>query len=99
MLPQPCSAMALLKRLMKSRPALCILSTNSNNRRYTYEKNDDQIDAQPALAYIDPNTGGVLFQVLAILLASFSAILLVFSRQIRMAFARVKRFLHSLLNR
>jgi hypothetical protein len=55
--------------------------------------------AQPALAYIDPNTGGVLFQVLAILLASFSAILLVFSRQIRMAFARVKRFLHSLLNR
>jgi hypothetical protein len=34
--------------------------------------------AQPALAYIDPNAGGVLFQVLAILLASFSAILLVF---------------------
>ena len=55
--------------------------------------------AQPTLAYIDPNTGGVLFQVLAILFASFSAILLVFSRQIRMAFARAKRFLRSLLNR
>lgn len=57
------------------------------------------ICAQPALAYIDPNTGGVLFQVLAILFASSSAILLVFSRQIRMAFPRAKRFLRSLLNR
>lgn len=55
--------------------------------------------AQPALAYIDPNTGGVLFQVLAILFASSSAILLVFSRQIRMAFARARRFLSNLLNR
>jgi hypothetical protein len=57
------------------------------------------VGARPALAYIDPNTGGVLFQVLAILFASFSAILLVFSRQIRMAFARARRFLRSLLNR
>ncbi len=55
--------------------------------------------AQPTLAYIDPNTGGVLFQVLAVLFASLSTILLIFSRQIRMAFARVKRFLRSLLSR
>jgi hypothetical protein len=49
--------------------------------------------AQPALAYIDPNTGGMLFQMLAVLFASLSAILLFFSRQIRTFVARVLRTL------
>jgi hypothetical protein len=56
------------------------------------------VAVRPALAYIDPNTGGLLFQVLATALALFSGVALIFSRQIRMAFARVGRFLHSLLS-
>ncbi|MEJ2209491.1 MAG: hypothetical protein P8129_10700 [Anaerolineae bacterium] len=51
------------------------------------------VGAQPALAYIDPNTGGMLFQMLAVLFASLSAILLFFSRQIRTFVARVLRSL------
>lgn len=46
---------------------------------------------QSALAYIDPNTGGLLFQALGVIFASLSAIVLIFSRQIRMFFARVRR--------
>ena len=42
--------------------------------------------------YIDPNTGGMLFQALAAAFALFSGIALVFSRQIRAAFARLRRF-------
>jgi hypothetical protein len=42
-------------------------------------------------AYIDPNTGGMLFQVLAVLFAAFSGILLFFSRQIKTTFARLMR--------
>lgn len=42
-------------------------------------------------AYIDPNTGGMLFQVLAIFLAFFSGILFFFSRQIKSFFARLRR--------
>lgn len=41
--------------------------------------------------YIDPNTGGVLFQALAGLLAVFSGVLLVFSRNIRQWIARLRR--------
>ena len=41
--------------------------------------------------YIDPNTGGVLFQALAASLAAISSILLIFSRQIREFFARMRR--------
>jgi hypothetical protein len=41
--------------------------------------------------YIDPNTGGMLFQLLAILLAFSSAIILFFSRQIRVGLARISR--------
>jgi hypothetical protein len=52
--------------------------------------------AQSALAYIDPNTGGMLFQLLAVIFASLSAILLLFSRQIRMLVARLKRGVRSL---
>ncbi len=43
--------------------------------------------------YIDPNTGGMLFQLLAVFLALFSGILFFFSRQIRSGFARIKRLI------
>ena len=42
-------------------------------------------------AYIDPNTGGMLFQVLAVLLAAISGILFFFSRQIKSSIARLRR--------
>ena len=41
--------------------------------------------------YIDPNTGGMLFQLLAVFLALFSGILFFFSRHIRASFARLRR--------
>lgn len=41
--------------------------------------------------YIDPNTGGILFQALAGLLAVFSGVLLVFSKNIRQWIARIRR--------
>ena len=49
--------------------------------------------AGPALAYIDPSVGGMLFQVLAMAFAVLSGILLLFSRQIRMGIARARRAL------
>ena len=42
-------------------------------------------------AYIDPNTGGMLFQVLAVALAALSGILFFFSRQIKAGWARLRR--------
>ncbi len=50
-------------------------------------------------AYIDPNTGGLLFQLLAVLLAVLSGILLFFSRHIRVLAARTKRAIKKLFNR
>jgi hypothetical protein len=41
--------------------------------------------------YIDPNTGGVLFQALAASLAAISGLLLIFSRQIRTGIAKLRR--------
>ena len=41
--------------------------------------------------YIDPNTGGMLFQILAVVLGIFSGIILLFSGKIRMAFAKMRR--------
>ncbi len=41
--------------------------------------------------YIDPNTGGMLFQVLAGLFAVVSGVLFVFSRQIRQGIAKLRR--------
>lgn len=41
--------------------------------------------------YIDPNTGGFLFQALAGLFAVFSGVLFFFSRNIRQWFARLRR--------
>ena len=49
-------------------------------------------------AYIDPNTGGMLFQLLAGFFAVFTAILLFFSRQLRMTFARFARFVRGLFS-
>jgi hypothetical protein len=44
-------------------------------------------------AYIDPNTGGMIFQLLAVIFASLTGTLLFFSRQIRVTTARIRRFL------
>ncbi len=44
-------------------------------------------------AYIDPNTGGMLFQMLAVLFGVFSGILLFFSGWIKQAIYRVRRYL------
>ena len=41
--------------------------------------------------YIDPNTGGMLFQALAGLFAVFSGVLFFFSRNIRQWIARMRR--------
>ena len=46
-----------------------------------------------ALAYIDPSTGGMLFQILAMVFAVFSGLVFFFFRQIKSAFARFKRFI------
>ncbi len=54
---------------------------------------------QAALAYIDPNSGGMLFQLLAVVFTFFSGIILFFSAQIRQAFARSKRFFRERLGR
>jgi hypothetical protein len=44
--------------------------------------------------YIDPNTGGMLFQILAVLFGVFSGVVLIFSGKIRMFFARMTRRKH-----
>jgi hypothetical protein len=44
-------------------------------------------------AYIDPNTGGMLFQILAVLFGFLSTIILVFSSKIKMFFYRIMRAL------
>ena len=41
--------------------------------------------------YIDPNTGGMLFQVLAVLFGAISGIILVFSGRIRQTIAQIRR--------
>jgi hypothetical protein len=41
--------------------------------------------------YIDPNTGGMLFQILAVMFGLFSAIIFFFSSKIRTAFAKLRR--------
>lgn len=50
-------------------------------------------------AYIDPNTGGMLFQILAASFALFSGLILLFARQIRAGFARVKRWVRERLGK
>ena len=41
--------------------------------------------------YIDPNTGGILFQALAAILAVASGVLLIFSGKIRATIAHLRR--------
>ncbi len=41
--------------------------------------------------YIDPNTGGILFQALAAILVAGSGVLLFFSRNIRQGLAKLRR--------
>jgi hypothetical protein len=41
--------------------------------------------------YIDPNTGGQLFQILAATFAVASAFILIFAGRIRMFWARIRR--------
>jgi hypothetical protein len=41
--------------------------------------------------YIDPNTGGLLFQLLAVLFGIISGIILIFSSRIKMIYFRIKR--------
>ena len=48
-------------------------------------------------AYIDPNTGGMLFQVLAIVFTFLSGFMLFFSARIRMTLARFSRRVRGLL--
>jgi len=47
----------------------------------------------PPLAYVDPSTGGLLFQVLGLIVATLSGYLFFFSRQIRSGLARLRRFI------
>ena len=41
--------------------------------------------------YIDPNTGGMLFQILAVALAAITGLFFIFAGRIRAAFARLRR--------
>jgi len=41
--------------------------------------------------YIDPSTGGMLFQVLAVIFAALSGVILFFSGRIKMAYRRMLR--------
>jgi len=43
--------------------------------------------------YIDPNTGGILFQTLAIMFGVFSGVVLLFSSKIKMGIAKLRRAL------
>lgn len=43
--------------------------------------------------YIDPNTGGMLFQILAVLFGLISGMVLFFGSKIRMAFGQLRRLL------
>lgn len=45
------------------------------------------------LAYIDPSSGGLLFQILAAVFVALSGMVLFFSSQIRMMLARLQRWL------
>ena len=57
--------------------ALCLVTLKSNAQA----------------AYIDPNTGGMLFQILAVMFGLFSGLILLFSSYIRKGLYRILRFL------
>lgn len=50
-------------------------------------------------AYVDPSTGGLLYQFLSVVFAAISGALFFFSRQMKSAFARLRRFLAERLSR
>lgn len=52
-----------------------------------------EIERKELVMYIDPNTGGVLFQTLAVLFGVFSGIVLLFSSKIKMGIAKLRRAL------
>ena len=41
--------------------------------------------------YIDPNTGGILFQTLLVVFGVFSGVVLLFSGKIKMGIAKLRR--------
>ncbi len=43
--------------------------------------------------YIDPSTGGMLFQILAVLFGAISGIILLFSSKIKMGYRRFLRYI------
>lgn len=55
--------------------------------------------SRPLYGYVDPNTGGLIFQFSSVLFAVLSAMLFFFSRHLRAAIARGKRVLRSLFHR
>ncbi len=46
------------------------------------------------LLYVDPATGGLFFQVVGVIFAAISGALFFFSRQVKLAWARIKRFVN-----
>jgi hypothetical protein len=50
-----------------------------------------EFDTKGVKMYIDPNTGGILFQALAVLFVAGSGVLLFFSRNIREGIAKLRR--------
>ena len=51
------------------------------------------------LMYVDPSTGGLVFQVLGFIFATISGALFYFSRQAKLAAARLRRFFTERLSR
>ena len=52
-----------------------------------------QFESKESVMYIDPNTGGILFQTLAVLFGVFSGVVLLFSSKIKMGIAKLRRAL------
>jgi predicted permease len=48
--------------------------------------------------YIDPNTGGLIFQVLAILFGVISGVILIFSSKIKMGISKLRRIIRGKSN-
>lgn len=51
----------------------------------------DEFERKEIAMYIDPNTGGVLFQTLAVLFGVFSGVVLLFSSKIKMGINKLRR--------
>ena len=52
---------------------------------------DLKVHCKEVVMYIDPNTGGILFQTLAVLFGVFSGVVLLFSGKIKMGIAKLRR--------